>query len=41
MLRVELEEEIWEQWEGHRSSWSSEEMSLDTAIKTVEVETHE
>ena len=28
-----MEEEIWEQWEGHRCRWSSEEMSLDMAIK--------
>ena len=34
MTREQLEEEIWEQWEGHRISCSSEEMSLDKAIQT-------
>lgn len=28
-----MEEEIWEQWEGHRSCCSGEELSLDMAIK--------
>ena len=35
------EEKIWEQWEEHKSSCTSEEMSLDMSIKIVEVETHE
>ena len=41
MTREHLEEEIREQWEGHRSSWSSEEMSIDMAILTGELETPE
>ena len=41
MPRVELLEEMWEQWEGHKPTWSSEEMSLEMSIKRVKVETYE